>query len=228
MLETDTLLLGPIPPPGNDARRDLILRAARNCFVRSGFHRATMQDVARAADMSPGNIYRYFNSKEALVAGMCQQDRQAMRANFAKLRADTNMFAVMAGVLRHNLVEEPRERFILLMEIWAEAARNPQLVQIHLEVDTQVRQELRQFIMHAQTAALVAQDLDVEFAINVLLTLITGLFRRRALEIEFDGEKELKMALAVCGAVLAGSVTSPFAPSPPQPRSSKAVLEHTA
>ncbi len=217
-----------VPMAGNDARREVILTAARTCFVRAGFHRATIQDVARAAGMSPGNIYRYFASKEALVEGMCQQDKQAMRGDFAKLRADADMFAVMTAVLRHHLVEEPRERFILLMEIWAEAARNPQLEWLHLEVDAQVRAELRQFIAHAHAAALVAPDLDVEFAINVLLTLITGLFRRRALEVDFDGEKELKMALAVCGAVLAGSVTSPYVLSSPQPCSQDTHPEQAA
>ena len=40
-----------------------------------GFHRTTMQDVAREAGMSAGNLYRYFASKEALVSGMIERDR---------------------------------------------------------------------------------------------------------------------------------------------------------
>jgi TetR/AcrR family transcriptional regulator, repressor for uid operon len=45
-------------------RRTRILDAAETCFVRSGFHRTTMQDVAAEAGMSAGNLYRYFPSKE--------------------------------------------------------------------------------------------------------------------------------------------------------------------
>ncbi len=207
--ETGTIL----PHPG-DARRELIVQAARDCFGRAGFHRATMQDVARAAGMSPGNIYRYFPSKEAVVEGMCQQDKQVMRANFAKLRDGADLFAVMAGVLRHHLVEEPRARFILLMEIWAEAARNPHLANINAEVDAQVRAELRQFIALLQDKHLVAPQLNTEFAITALLTFITGLFRRRALEANFDGEAELAMALAVCRAILSGAIAADALKSP--------------
>ena len=49
-------------------RRAEILAAAQRCFVRSGFHGASMQDICAEAGMSPGNLYRYFPSKEALMA----------------------------------------------------------------------------------------------------------------------------------------------------------------
>src|SRR5262245_17106399 len=49
-------------------RRAEILAAAQRCFVRSGFHGASMQDICAEAGMSPGNLYRYFPSKEALIA----------------------------------------------------------------------------------------------------------------------------------------------------------------
>ena len=51
-------------------RRAEILAAAQRCFVRSGFHGASMQDICAEAGMSPGNLYRYFPSKEALIAGI--------------------------------------------------------------------------------------------------------------------------------------------------------------
>ena len=41
----------------------------------AGFHRTTMQDVAAEAGMSPGNLYRYFPSKEAMVIGLAERDR---------------------------------------------------------------------------------------------------------------------------------------------------------
>ena len=38
---------------GGAGRRARILDAAERCFVRAGFHRTTMQDVAAEAAMSP-------------------------------------------------------------------------------------------------------------------------------------------------------------------------------
>lgn len=49
------------------ARRRQIVDAAIECFARHGFHRATMQDIVRQAQLSPGAIYRYFATKEEII-----------------------------------------------------------------------------------------------------------------------------------------------------------------
>jgi AcrR family transcriptional regulator len=50
-----------------EARRRQILTAALRCFARQGFHRTTMQDIFREADLSPGAVYSYFKGKDELV-----------------------------------------------------------------------------------------------------------------------------------------------------------------
>jgi TetR/AcrR family transcriptional regulator, transcriptional repressor of aconitase len=53
-----------------DARRRQILSAALRCFARQGFHRTTMQDIFREADLSPGAVYSYFKGKDELIAAI--------------------------------------------------------------------------------------------------------------------------------------------------------------
>src|SRR3954469_17948312 len=53
-----------------DARRRQILSAALRCFARQGFHRTTMQDIFREADLSPGAVYSYFDGKDELIGGI--------------------------------------------------------------------------------------------------------------------------------------------------------------
>ncbi|HZP47322.1 MAG TPA: TetR/AcrR family transcriptional regulator [Vicinamibacterales bacterium] len=50
-----------------DARRLEILRAAARTFRGVGFAAAGMRDIARAADLSPGNLYHYFKGKDELL-----------------------------------------------------------------------------------------------------------------------------------------------------------------
>ena len=49
-----------------EARRELILRAAKATFAAKGQAAATIDDVAQRAEVAKGTIYRYFKSKEDL------------------------------------------------------------------------------------------------------------------------------------------------------------------
>ena len=79
-------------------RRAEILAAAQRCFVRSGFHGASMQEICAEAGMSPGNLYRYFRSKEALMAGIAERDRAEVAQQFARADLSRGLFAVLEGL----------------------------------------------------------------------------------------------------------------------------------
>lgn len=59
-------------------RKRSIMEAASRVFSEKGVRAATMADVAREAGISPGAIYRYFDSKEALAAGCFSEGAQAL------------------------------------------------------------------------------------------------------------------------------------------------------
>lgn len=59
-----------VPVSNNEevsGKRDSILRAALQLFTERGFHGTAMPLVANLAGVGAGTIYRYFESKEALV-----------------------------------------------------------------------------------------------------------------------------------------------------------------
>jgi AcrR family transcriptional regulator len=53
-------------------RRDQIIDAAMRIFAQKGFARATNKDIAREAGITPGLIYYYFESKEALLKAIIE------------------------------------------------------------------------------------------------------------------------------------------------------------
>jgi TetR/AcrR family transcriptional repressor of mexJK operon len=53
-----------------DVKRESILRGAKKAFLKHGFERANMDEVAAAARVSKMTVYRYFRSKEELFAGV--------------------------------------------------------------------------------------------------------------------------------------------------------------
>src|SRR4051812_29463261 len=105
------------PRPDSETPHDRharILDAAERCFARSGFHRTTMQDVAAEASMSPGNLYRYFRSKEAIVVGLAERDRAGIIEDFA-IVTDGSLIGNFAKLARKYFEQEPRERAILCL-----------------------------------------------------------------------------------------------------------------
>ena len=109
------------------ARREHILDAAEACFVRNGFHRTTMQDLAREAAMSPGNIYRYFESKEAVVRGLAERDRERGTVLVAEMELAGDRRGALLRILGRYFTEITREAAILRIDLWSEATRNPDI-----------------------------------------------------------------------------------------------------
>ncbi|HUL93933.1 MAG TPA: TetR/AcrR family transcriptional regulator [Burkholderiales bacterium] len=56
----------------NDARRLDILRAAARVFRRLGVAATGMREIAEEADLSPGNLYYYFDGKDEILR-FCQE-----------------------------------------------------------------------------------------------------------------------------------------------------------
>jgi len=57
------------------AKRRQIMDGARTVFLSGGFDGASMNDVARAAGVSKGTLYAYFDSKEQLFEALVREDR---------------------------------------------------------------------------------------------------------------------------------------------------------
>jgi TetR/AcrR family transcriptional regulator len=62
-------------------RRDDILRAAKEVFFTRGFHTATVDDVAQAAEVSKGTVYLYFDTKETILAHLLLDGLDALVAD---------------------------------------------------------------------------------------------------------------------------------------------------
>lgn len=55
-----------VPPSGHCDKRLQIMQAAERLFVRGRLHEITMDDVAQAAGVGKGTLYRYFQDKDDL------------------------------------------------------------------------------------------------------------------------------------------------------------------
>jgi TetR/AcrR family fatty acid metabolism transcriptional regulator len=54
-------------------RKTDIIRAAEHVFALKGFHRATIQDIARQAQYATGTVYLYFEDKDSLYFSIFEE-----------------------------------------------------------------------------------------------------------------------------------------------------------
>src|SRR5882762_6551147 len=166
-------------------RRAEILAAAQRCFVRAGFHGASMQDICAEAGMSPGNLYRYFPSKEALIAGIAERDRAEVGAQFASADLSRGLFAVIEGMAQHHFAEKPDEQVALCTEISSEARRNPEIARISAAFDADVKRWLTDLFRAAAARGDIPADVDFDGVATMLMIIADGVWWRRALDREF-------------------------------------------
>ena len=117
------------PPAATAAPKSAeILRAVKAAFVEKGFDGASMQDLARAAGMSVGNFYRYFPSKDAIVAQMIALDMAEIEAEFAHVMSSASPMATLRALIAHRISDnaDPQEG-PLWAEIAAAALRKPDI-----------------------------------------------------------------------------------------------------
>jgi AcrR family transcriptional regulator len=70
-----------------ERRREEILKAAKRVFAKKGFHATTMADVAKAARISYGSVYWYFESKDVLFHALMDAEELALRTHIDATQA---------------------------------------------------------------------------------------------------------------------------------------------
>jgi TetR/AcrR family transcriptional repressor of uid operon len=102
-----------------------ILEAAQTCFVRSGFQGASMQQICAECGMSPGALYRYFPSKEAIVAAICEADREDDMTCFGALHNATSAVdGLVEAAMAHITHTHEKGSAALFAEMRSESNRN--------------------------------------------------------------------------------------------------------
>ena len=67
-----------------DETRDKILNVAATIFSKFGFHKTTIDEIARAAHKAKGSVYYHFKSKEELFQGVIDKEFQILRGELIK------------------------------------------------------------------------------------------------------------------------------------------------
>jgi AcrR family transcriptional regulator len=147
-----------------------------------------MQAICAEAGMSPGNLYRYFPSKEAIIAAISERDMAQAVVDFEAIDQAPDFFAAFAELGRQYIVERPLEDLALCVETRAESLRNPDVARIQRSIDTQVKAGLVGVLRRAAERGEIARELDLDKIVETLLVIGDGIELHRASKPDFDVE----------------------------------------
>jgi len=155
----------------------LILETAHELFLDQGFDATSMDLIARAARVSKATLYVYFESKEALLLALVEDECQRIapgplwepedgpldvEATLLRIaRKFTALFLTDEGLAFHRLMTAQAERFPRIGRTFYEG------------VPKKLQADVGLFLRTAQAQGLLAMP-DVNLAVTQFLSLVRG------------------------------------------------------
>jgi len=164
------------PIPAIRQPRDRIVAAAMSCFARLGFHGASMQDICAEAGMSAGNLYRYFRSKEAIIAAIAEIERERNYQALALLDEHEDPVEGMKALARFfgSQVGDP-VMAALCAETLAEAIRKPEIRAIFDTNIADAHRAIARALRRGIASGHVDPAIDVDMVVRLLMAMGDGL-----------------------------------------------------
>jgi TetR/AcrR family transcriptional regulator, transcriptional repressor of aconitase len=173
-----------------DARRREILEAAGRCFAENGFHSTSMQDFFEASGLSAGLVYRYFRSKDELIATLAAEALEQLHASVEEAIAAgerPGTEEVLARLLRTIDELDQRERIArVAVQVWGEALVNPAIGSAFTAEIARLLAALERLVRAAQADGQLDRALDPVYAARVLYSILPGFLLQRALDPALD------------------------------------------
>lgn len=173
-------------------RRLQILEAAAEIFRVKGFHAARTEEICVIAALSSGTVFRYFRSKEEIIAAIAEEEIKSYHASIKKL-------ATRDGLkwLTHLSPSELPDmfaptKFALGTDSWLELHRSPQYRDWILKEDAKLRHIWASALKTGQAEGWVRPALDPDGTSNLIMALFSGLM----FDAEFNPQLNAKATYA--------------------------------
>ena len=165
------------------ARRQHIVDSARVHFARNGFHATSMTDLLGATGLSAGAFYRYFDSKNAIIAAIAQ-DALGDIVEALTAAADEGGQSLGEAVARAMEViaakDDADNVAALAVQAWAESLRDPQFAAMLTETLTRSRKALARVVRRKQREGKLPTTVKADALMSVFFSLLPGYLVQRA------------------------------------------------
>jgi len=162
--------------------RERLLTAARSAFARSGFHGASVDEIASEAGFSTGALYSNFDGKEDLFLVLMEREIEEHAREIAEaVGARDSMAEKATGGARQwmTMIDREPELLLLFMEFWAYGVRDPQMRPKVAARFAQMREVITKLIADGVREFDLELDIPAEQLALVIDALADGIARQK-------------------------------------------------
>jgi AcrR family transcriptional regulator len=168
--------------PKSEERRREILDAARRTFLRNGLRGASISAICAEAGISPGHLYHYFESKEAILEAIAEAYLAGAQERLGKMAAAGVISTTISEI--EDTIASSATGQAFFFELIAESTRNPRIAEIVRKSTTLMRSFFAEFIRRGQESGEVDADLDPDMTAFVIVNMINAAKMTRTLDAE--------------------------------------------
>lgn len=172
--------------------------AALACFRRRGFHQATMQEICAEAAISAGAVYRYFSSKNEIIAAIAEEFRGEEFDTFQRVADREGLVEAMCQAAGAFFAQAAGSGGALHSDVMAECLRDPALAATMARASAHAEALLAGALKDAQRAGKIASDVDPSMAASILLGAMEGIGLRQAFRDDPDATSAAVQFRSLC------------------------------
>ena len=169
-----------------DHRREQMLRAALEVIAERGYADTRIADVAERTGISPALVIYYFKTKDQLLTEAIRYSEDSWYANgrrrlAALPTAAARVEEIVAMSCLPEADPEPHDSWLLWLDFWTLAARNPEVAVLRQRDDERWREMISSVVRYGQESGEFSEVDPGNFSI-LLCSLLDGLAIQVALE----------------------------------------------
>jgi Transcriptional regulator len=163
-----------VVPEYKEIARNKIIQAAIKVFSEKGYHRSTMDEIAKEVGVSKATLYTYFKSKEEILKVIWISSNQMLIDNQSFERRDC--LKVLEEL--YNIISES-QGLHLNFEITALSSHNENIKELNKEAYNGKLEGLKTFLQDQQNKGKIRNDLEA----SILAQILTGLYTDAATQL---------------------------------------------
>ena len=161
-----------------------------------------MLDICKEAELSPGAIYRYFASKDAIIEVSCSDAQKTISSLFDSINPDSTAI---------NNIERLIDRFFgaltesialintrFAIQLWAEALRSPRIATIMLPVISSFRSGIESIVEQGKQHGSINPEADATGFARLLQAAYEGIRLQGAVDPDVNLRTYVSTLKQVC------------------------------